>query len=142
MATSPEAIEVTLRTVEDIVLARKRVRSFAQAMGYGLADQTRLATAVSELARNTIQYAGGGWVLASDRSDSQTRVLQIQVSDRGPGIADVTEAMKDGVSSRQGLGIGLPGCARLVDAFRIRSSEEEGTHITLELHAHPSGGTR
>ncbi len=130
-----QAIEETcLRTVEDIVQARKHVRLYTQAIGFGMADQTRLATAVSELARNAIQYAGGGWVLIRDRSSDDKRIVQVQVSDRGPGISDLEKALQDGYSTRQGLGIGLPGCQRLVDVFSVQSTEYSGTHILLEIH--------
>ena len=100
-----------------------------------MADQTRLATAVSELARNALQYAAGGWCLVTDRSTLETLIIQVQVSDKGPGISDIPWAMSDGCTSGQGLGVGLPGCKRLMDAFTIVSTPETGTTITVEVHA-------
>ena len=99
------------------------------------ADQTRLATAVSELARNAIQYAGGGWLLVADRSSPQLLILSAQVSDRGPGIGDVEQALRDGYTSGLGLGVGLPGCQRLMDVFDILTTGTTGTTIVMELHA-------
>lgn len=135
MTSLLESVEVRLQTVDDIVLARQKSRRFAEYMGFGMADQTRLATAVSELARNALQYAGGGWLLVSDRSSYPVMVLSAQVSDRGPGIDNLERAMKDGFTSGQGLGVGLPGCKRLMDAFSIHSSQTQGTTIVIELHA-------
>ncbi|WP_372981783.1 anti-sigma regulatory factor [Marinobacter sediminum] len=135
MTTNSAVIEVTLCTVEDIVLVRKKVRTFAQTLGFGMADQTRLATAVSELARNALQYASGGKCLVSDHSTLETMVVRVQVSDSGPGIADISWAMGDGYTSGQGMGVGLPGCKRLMDNFTIVSTPDVGTTITVEMHA-------
>jgi len=130
-----ESVEFRLQVVNDIVTARQLARQFAQRMGFGMADQTRLATAVSELARNAIQYAGGGWVVISDRSTSSKMILTVQVSDRGSGIPDVARALVDGFTSGRGLGVGLPGCKRLMDALSIQSTANTGTTVTVEMHA-------
>lgn len=135
MTSLLESVEFRLQVVNDIVTARHLARQFAQRMGFGMADQTRLATAVSELARNAIQYAGGGWVVISDRSTPTKMILTLQVSDRGSGIPDVAIALMDGFTSGRGLGVGLPGCRRLMDAFSIQSAANTGTTVTVEMHA-------
>ena len=129
------SVTVAIQKVEDIVAVRRESRHYAQKMGFGLADQTRLATAVSELARNALQYAGGGISEISDRSDGCLLILQVQVKDKGPGIVDIGLAMTDGYSSAKGLGAGLPGCQRLVDEFEIRSAPGNGTQVRIAIHA-------
>jgi serine/threonine-protein kinase RsbT len=91
-------------------------------LGFGIADQTRLATVVSELTRNVIQYAGNGFCELIDRSDLSNICIQIIVEDHGPGIPNMELAMKDGYSTGNGLGAGLPGTRRLMDHFAIESA--------------------
>lgn len=129
-------IRLTLKSVEDIVKIRRTAREMAMKMGFGLADQTRLATAVSELARNAIQYGGGGESEISDRSTSDIRILSVVIDDQGPGIADLDSAMRDGFSTGSGLGAGLPGCKRLMDEFVIDTVSGQGTKVRVEVHAH------
>ena len=105
----------------DIVVARSATRQIASQIGFGVADQTRLATAVSELARNALQYGGGGVCEIRDESTEQELRIQVIVEDHGQGIADVELAMRDGYSSGGGLGAGLPGTKRLMDDFSIDS---------------------
>lgn len=112
---------VELRSEKGIVLARQKARQLALTLGFGSADQTKLATAVSELARNVIRYAGEGVVRFRDDSDAQRRRLEVTVEDHGPGIGDVQLAMQDGFSTSVGLGAGLPGTKRLVDEFELFS---------------------
>lgn len=106
---------------QDIVLARSSARAMAAQLGFSVADQTRLATAVSELARNVIQYAGSGACELVDGSDLNNIRICITVEDNGPGIPDLDLAMKDGYSTSNGLGAGLPGTRRLMDSFSVES---------------------
>lgn len=131
-------IRLTLKSVEDIVKVRRTAREMALKMGFGLADQTRLATAVSELARNAIQYGGGGSSEIYDRSTKDIRILSVVICDHGPGIADIDTAMRDGFSTGSGLGAGLPGCKRLMDEFFIDSVPGQGTKVRVEVHANIS----
>jgi len=94
-------------------------------------DQTRIATAVSELVRNALQHGGGGECIIRDVSDERAVRIEIEVVDQGPGIADIEEAMRDGYSSAGGLGEGLPGSKRLADAFSLESRPGEGTCVRI-----------
>ena len=123
---------IAVRTTDDIVLARRAARALCERLGFGKADQTRLATAVSELTRNVIQYAGTGLCRIEDRSDAVCRRILVAVEDQGPGIADLGAAMTDGYSTSGGLGAGLPGTRRLVDDFQIESAPG-ATRITIQL---------
>jgi len=113
---------VLIRDSTDIVRARAVARQVANQIGFTLADQTRLATAVSELTRNIVQYAGEGVCEIADASGEEEIRLRIIVEDNGPGIDDIDRAMKDGYSTGGGLGVGLPGTRRLMDDFAIESS--------------------
>jgi len=112
---------VEIRVERDIVGARQAGREMARALGFGSADQTRLATAISELARNVIRYAGEGVCFISDESDGRESKVRVVVEDHGPGISDIDAAMTDGFSTGGGLGAGLPGAKRLVHEFHIES---------------------
>jgi len=127
----PETV-IELKAESDIVLARQAGRELAQEMGFGSADQTRLATAISELARNVIQYAGGGRCLIAEESNQHLTRIRVVVEDAGPGIADVEEAMTHGFSSGGGLGAGLPGARRLVQEFDIESQPGH-TRVTIAI---------
>ena len=105
----------------DIVRARAEARRLAGQIGFGPADQTRLATAVSELARNILQYAGKGLCVMDNVSDARTFGVRILFEDHGPGIEDIERAVQDGYSTGGGLGAGLPGTRRLMDQFEIES---------------------
>ena len=122
--------QVELKRSSDIVAARQACRDMARALGFGSADQTRLATAVSELARNVIQYAGEGVCVVTDDSDNEAAVICVVVEDHGPGIADIDKALEQGFTTSGGLGAGLPGARRLVDGFAISS---EPGHTTVQL---------
>ncbi len=116
----------------DIMRARTAAKRHAAALGFGLADQTRLATAVSELTRNVLLYAKeGSCAIAHSTTDGFTGIT-IRVEDKGPGIGDLNSAMQDGYSTSGGMGIGLPGSRRLMDHFDITSSPE-GTCITFGI---------
>jgi serine/threonine-protein kinase RsbT len=117
---------------ENVILARQLVRSMAADMTFSLADQTRLATAVSELTRNALQYANAGEIRidAVSRGDWK-KGLKIVVTDKGPGIDDIEKAMTMGFTTSKGLGAGLPGTRQLVDEFDIRSSPGNNTTVTI-----------
>ena len=119
------------RTDADVVLARQAVRRWATELHFSLVDQTKLVTAASELARNTVQYGGGG-TMRLDALDSRgRRGLRLVFEDQGPGIADVALAMTDGYTTGAGLGLGLSGSKRLSNEFGIRSAPGEGTRVTI-----------
>lgn len=120
-----------IRTPEDVVSVRQAVRARAIALGFNLVDQTKIVTAASELARNTVQYGGGGSVTLEDLQDGLRRGLRLTFEDRGPGIANVDEAMKDGYSTGGGLGLGLAGARRLSNEFEIQSRPGQGTRVTI-----------
>jgi serine/threonine-protein kinase RsbT len=120
-----------LRTDEHVVMLRKLVRERAIEIRLGLVDQTKLVTAASELARNTIKYGGGGAVLALKLSAGGRLGVRLVFADDGPGIADLALALKDGYTSGGGLGLGLGGSKRLVDEFEIDSRVGEGTAVSI-----------
>ena len=120
-----------IRTAEDVVSIRQAVRQRAIELGFNLVDQTKIVTAASELARNTLQYGGGGEVLLEGLEDNGRRGLRLTFDDRGPGIRDVELAMKDGYTTGMGLGLGLSGARRLSNEFTIDSRLGEGTRVTI-----------
>ena len=120
-----------LRTPEDIVRMRQVVREHATALGFSLVDQTKLVTAASELARNTMIYGGGGEVSVQPVAEGSRRGVRLVFSDRGPGIADIELAMKDGYTTGGGLGLGLGGAKRLSNEFKIESAPGNGTRVTI-----------
>jgi serine/threonine-protein kinase RsbT len=122
---------VPLRSTEDVVRVRQVVREWAIQMGFSLVDQTKLVTAASELARNTVIYGGGGTVLVESFNDDRRRGLRLTFSDQGPGIADIELAMRDGYTTGSGLGLGLGGAKRLVNEFDITSRPGEGTQVKI-----------
>ena len=124
-------IKVPIRSEEDIVLARQTARQFAQGMGFGAVDRTRILTAVSELTRNIREYAHKGIVIFNQVAKDGRDGLNIVFEDQGPGIPDVGKALEDGFSSHRGMGQGLPGARRLVDEFAIESEVGVGTTIVI-----------
>lgn len=120
-----------LRSSEDIVRVRQKVRATAVEIGFGLVDQTKIITAASELARNTVQHGGGGDMRLQILKESNRRGLRLVFEDRGPGIRDVEQAMKDGYTTADGLGLGLGGARRLSHEFEISSKLGEGTHVMI-----------
>lgn len=119
-----------IRSDLDIVIARTMARDMAKLLGFGAIDQARIATAVSELARNMFLYAGSGTVTVREIERGGRKGLEIICDDQGPGITDINLVMQDGYSTSQGMGMGLPGAKRLMDEFDIRSREGQGTTIT------------
>ena len=128
-ATKRETIFV--RTSGDVVLARQIVRTWAIEIGLGIVDQTKIVTAVSELARNTVDYGGGGTLTLELVNDGLRKGLKLTLEDKGPGIADVTLALTDGYTTGNGMGLGLSGSRRLVNDFDIWSKPGEGTRVTV-----------
>ncbi len=128
-----DAQVVEIACEDDIVRARQQARDLARELGFGMVDQSRVATAVSELARNVVRYATDACGEARLRRLEQSgRVgLEIVVSDKGPGIADIERAMQAGFTSGTGLGMGLPGARRLMDEMDIRSEVNVGTTVTV-----------
>jgi serine/threonine-protein kinase RsbT len=118
-------------SAEDVVRVRQAVRAQAIGVGLSLVDQTKIITASSEIARNTINYGGGGQVLIQSLSDGLRRGVRLVFSDQGPGIADIALAMTDGYTTGGGLGLGLSGAKRLSSEFVIDSAPGKGTKITL-----------
>jgi serine/threonine-protein kinase RsbT len=122
---------IPLRRPEDLVRMRSLVREHAVAQGFSLVDQTKLVTAASELARNTLEYGGGGEVDIQPVTSGMRKGLRLTFSDDGPGIADIEVAMKDGYTTGNGLGLGLGGAKRLSNEFHIESKPGAGTRITI-----------
>jgi serine/threonine-protein kinase RsbT len=120
-----------LRSSEDIVLVRQAVRRKALKLGFGLVDQTKVVTASSELARNTIDYGGGGTVLLEMVQNDRRSGLRLVFEDRGPGIPDIAQALTDGFTSGNGMGLGLGGAKRLSHEFEIFSTPGEGTKVSI-----------
>ncbi len=123
-----ELADVEIKEDFDIVKARARARAVAATLGFDAVDQTRIATAVSEIARNALVHGGGGKMTL--RTINKKKGLEIVIVDQGPGIPDINQAVKDGYSTAGGLGLGLGGAKRLMDELRIESSNV-GTKVTM-----------
>jgi serine/threonine-protein kinase RsbT len=131
MTLGGEALSLPLRTSEDVVRMRQVVREQCIKQGFGLVEQTKLVTAASELARNALDYGGGGEVLVQLATQGMRKGVRLVFSDQGPGIADVDLALKDGHTTGGGLGLGLGGAKRLSSEFHIESKPGQGTRITI-----------
>jgi serine/threonine-protein kinase RsbT len=122
---------VELRSAADVVAVRQLVRTWAVEAGFSLVDQTKMVTAASELARNTIDYGGGGVVRLELLTEGARRGLRVAFEDHGPGIPDVDKALTDHYTTGNGLGLGLGGARRLVNEFDISSRVGEGTRVVI-----------
>jgi serine/threonine-protein kinase RsbT len=122
---------VSVRSEHDIVLARQNVRKLAQNLGFGIVDQTKIVTAASELARNTVIYGQGGEMRWEILQDGIRKGLRLHFVDQGPGIENVAQALIDGWTSGSGLGLGLSGAKRLVNDFEIETAPGRGTRVTI-----------
>ena len=122
---------IGLRSMDDIIKARQLVRECAIFQGLSLVDQTKLVTAASELARNTLVHGGGGDMRLQALNDGRRRGVKVIFTDQGPGIPDIELAMKDGYTTRGGLGLGLSGSKRLVNEFEIESQPGKGTTVRI-----------
>jgi len=123
---------VHIQSSADIVVARQQGRALASTLGFSSSNLTMIATAISEVARNIVEYAREGEVTITLINAGTKRGVKIVASDRGPGIADIATVMRDGFSTGQGLGIGLPGARRLMDEFEIASEIDKGTTVILK----------
>ncbi|WP_234711085.1 anti-sigma regulatory factor [Nostoc punctiforme] len=122
---------IDIQSSTDVVLVRQAVRLLAVEIGFGLVDQTKIVTAASELARNTLDYGGGGTVKLETLQEGRRRGLRLTFEDRGPGIPDIDLALKDGFTTGSGLGMGLSGAKRLANEFEIQSAVGEGTRVII-----------
>ena len=116
---------------QDVVPFRNRVKEYAVRIGMSLVNQTKLITAASELVRNMLRYADGGMVMIEVISQGRDNGIRVTFQDKGPGITDIAQAMKDGFSTAKSLGIGLPGAKRLVNEFDIKSTVGVGTTVSI-----------
>jgi len=122
---------VPIQTSEDVVRVRQAVRSDATTLGFNLVDQTKLVTAASEIARNTLDYGGGGDLRIDHLRLGNRKGLRLVFHDDGPGIPDINRALEDGFTTGGGLGLGLSGAKRLSSEFNIESTVGSGTTVTL-----------
>jgi len=129
---SAEEVEVAISSDQDIVLARQKGRAMAIELGFSSGDATLIATAISELARNIVSYARNGKIVLRRIQGSSRVGILVVASDKGPGITDVRQALRDGFSTSGSLGLGLPGVRRLMDEFGISSQPGQGTTVTVK----------
>ena len=122
---------VPVQSADDVVRVRQAVRARAVAAGFSLVDQTKIVTAASEIARNTVDYGGGGTLCLEVLREGARRGVRLTFADSGPGIADLERAMADGYTSGNGLGLGLSGAKRLCNEFSVKSARDQGTIVTL-----------
>ncbi len=126
-----EVIRITIQSDTDIIMVRQQARILAKELGFSASDLTLIATALSELARNIVEYANQGEIILSQVHQGEHQGLVIIARDNGPGIADIERAMQDGYSTGRGLGMGLPGTKRLMDEFEITSGMGQGTTVKV-----------
>lgn len=131
MSAEAADVRVPIDGEDAIVTARQRARALAQSLGFGALDQSRIATGVSELARNVVRYATDGKGEARIRALGDGRGIEVIVSDDGPGITDLEQALSVGFTSGRGLGMGLPGTRRLMDEMEVESAAGRGTTVTI-----------
>ncbi len=127
--TKNDSMEIRLS--DHVVLVRQAVRKWATDLGFSLVDQTKMITAASELARNTLDYGGGGTVRLELVKQGPRNGLRLTFEDQGPGIPDLEKALTDGYTTGRGMGMGLSGSKRLVNEFEIVSRVGEGTRVTI-----------
>jgi serine/threonine-protein kinase RsbT len=124
-------LELPLKAQEEIVAVRQAVRTLAVEAGLSIIDQTKIVTAASELARNTVVYGGGGTAVLETLDDGHRRGVRLTFEDQGPGIQDIELALKDGYTTGGGLGLGLGGAKRLCSEFSVSSEPGKGTRVTV-----------
>ena len=129
--SDPGEVVVPIRTDVDVVIARQKIRALVSDLRFSGGELTLIATAISEVARNIVSYAGGGEIVLRVVDRGQRRGITVVARDKGPGIADIERAMEDGFSTSRGLGLGLPGSKRLMDEFELVSEVGRGTEITM-----------
>ena len=126
-----EDIRLNIAADVDVVQARQRGREIASEAGFSSGDQTVIAAAISEIARNIVNYAKRGEIIMRLVSNGDRQGVVVIAEDRGPGIRDISQALEDGYSTSGGLGLGLPGARRLMDEFDVRSILGQGTTVTM-----------
>jgi serine/threonine-protein kinase RsbT len=124
-------MRLEIRTEEDIIISRAAAKELAREVGFGIVDQTKIATAISELTRNIVKYAGDGLLYLEVVSRNQQPGLEITCEDRGPGIVDIEAALREGYTTGKGLGMGLPGARKLMDDFELTSTVNQGTRVVV-----------
>ena len=124
-------VRVEIAENEDVVIVRQRARDQAHRAGFSLLETTKLVTAASELARNTLEHGGGGYAVLEICTEGNRRGVRMQFVDDGPGIPDIEQALRDGYTTGKGLGLGLGGSRRLVNEFQIESAVSRGTKVTV-----------
>ncbi len=129
VVTKDDTLEI--RISDHVVLVRQAVRKWALELGFSLVDQTKIITAASELARNTLDYGRGGTVRLESLENGVKKGLRLIFEDQGPGIPDLEKALTDGYTTGKGMGMGLSGSKRLVNEFDIQTKVGEGTRITI-----------
>ena len=132
MEALPEEKRLAIDTEGDIVTARQVGREMAAGLGFSLGDLTLIATAISEITRNIVDHAGSGEVVIRIDTNGVAQGITIAATDTGPGIDDIELAMEDGYTSKNGLGLGLPGSKRIMDEFAIESISGEGTTVVMK----------
>lgn len=120
-----------IKDSSDVVFVRQRVRVWAIELKLSLVDQTKVVTAASELGRNTLEHGGGGELEIAELVNGVRKGIRLTFSDKGPGIADVKQALTDGFTTKQGMGLGLGGSKRLMNEFEIKTAPGEGTTVTV-----------
>ena len=123
--------ELALQNNDDVVMVRQAVRTAAVEIGFNIVEQTKIVTAASELARNTVVHGGGGWARIETVRNATNTGLRLVFKDHGPGIRDIEQAMRDGYTTGTGLGLGLGGARRLSSEFAIDSRAGEGTSVMI-----------
>ena len=131
MTTATKTESLPIQTSEDVVKVRQQVRAWSVGVGFSLVDQTKIITAASELARNALEYGGGGTMLMEEVTNLPRKGLRLTFTDEGPGIPDIDQALRDGFTSGGGLGLGLGGARRLANEFYIKSEIGKGTQVTI-----------
>jgi serine/threonine-protein kinase RsbT len=129
---APAEQRVSIQRETDVVLARQKGREVAAGCGFSSTEQTLIATAISEIARNIVSYAGSGEVLLAAVEERGRRGILIVARDEGPGIEDIELALRDGYSTTKSLGLGLPGAKRIMDDFDLESARGKGTTVTMK----------
>ncbi|MCK9195736.1 MAG: anti-sigma regulatory factor [Syntrophales bacterium] len=132
-----EETRILIRSEYDIVTARQQVRELCMTLHFSSGEQTLVATCVSELARNIVEYAGSGEIITGLTRNTDEEGIVIIAEDKGPGIPNIELAMKDGYSTSKGLGLGLPGSKRIMDEFAIVSKTGKGTTVTVKKWKKP-----
>lgn len=129
--TIEKSESLPVRSGSEVVAVRHLVRRFAVEIGLSIVEQTKIVTAASELARNMVDYGGGGTMRAESLTDGARRGLRLIFDDQGPGIPDLDAALRDGFTTGNGMGLGLGGAKRLSNEFHIRTAAGEGTTVTI-----------